>query len=153
MKIRRDIASIPQRSAAETWAKYKALVTGSGSADSTQFDAAASVMTSLITDEACKERPLTLTGVGNRLVVYLRHGQEALEAGGDVAPLNWNPTAGDWRLFVPCPEDQLAWAKKTLSARASRFVVLGPDEEIPDDASRADRGKATVEVNWEAIGR
>jgi hypothetical protein len=66
VKIRRDIASIPQRSAAETWAKYKALVTGPSSANTEQFDAAASVMTSLITDEACKERPLILTGVGTR---------------------------------------------------------------------------------------
>ena len=153
MKIRRDIAAIPQRSAAETWARYITLVTGTDSVDAKQFEAAASVITSLITDEAFKERPLTLTGVGDRVVVYLIHGQEALEAGAEVDPLNWNPTAADWRLFVPCPEEQYEWVKKTLSARASRFVVLRPEEEIRDEASRTGVGKAAVEVNWEAIGR
>ena len=69
MKIRRDIASIPLRSAAETWSEYMNLVTGVGSVDVGQFDVAASVMTSLITDEAFKHEPLTITGVGHRLVV------------------------------------------------------------------------------------
>ena len=152
MKFRRDIASIPHRSATETWARYRTLVTGTGSVDAGQFDAAASVMSSLITDEAFRDRPLTLTGVGNRLVVYLVHGDKALETGDDVDPLNWNPTAGDWRLFVPCPEEQYDWAKKTLSGRAPRFVVLRPEEEIREDASRG-LGTTPVEVNWEAIGR
>lgn len=152
MKFRRDIASIPQRSATETWARYRTLVTGAGSVDVGQFDAAASVMCSLITAEAFKVRPLTLTGVGDRLVAYLVHGQESLETGDDVDPLNWNPTAGDWRLFVPCPEEQYDWAKETLSGRAPRFVVLRPEEEIREDGPRG-LNKTTVEVDWEAIRR
>jgi hypothetical protein len=153
MKIKRDLASIPHRSAAETWSRYQALVTGTGSMDVGQLDAAASVMISLITDEAFKERPLTLTGVGDRLVVYLTHGQDALEIGDDVDLLNWNPTAGDWRLFVPSTEEQYDWVKKTLAARAPRLFVLRPEEEIREEPSRTGGQNATVEVNWEAICR
>ena len=148
MKIRRDIASIPQRSAEETWSEYKRLVTGAGSVDVNQFDAAASVMASLITDEAFKGDPLTLTGVGNRLVAYLLHGPDALEAGASIDKLSWNPTEGDWTLYVPCPEDQYDWAKKTLSVRAPRFVVLKPGQSIKEDEGRADTGKAVVNVDW-----
>lgn len=71
MKVRRDIASIPLRSAVDTWVEYKKLVSGTGSVDAGQFDAATSVMTSLITDEAFKDEPLTLTGVSHELFANL----------------------------------------------------------------------------------
>ncbi len=152
MKIRRDIASIPLRSSEETWAEYKKLVTGSGSVDIGQFDAAATVITSLITDEAFKGEPLTLSGVGHRLVVYLLHGHDALEEGASIDKLAWNPTAGDWKLFVPCPEEQFEWAKKTLAARAPRFVVLKPGEKITEEEKTA-AAEAALGVNWEVFGR
>jgi hypothetical protein len=150
MKIRREIASIPLRSAAETWSTFKSLVTGAGSIDAEQFDSAASVMTSLITDEAFKDEPLTLTGAGHRLVTYLHYGHEALETGMGIDTLSWNPAAGDWRLYVPCPEEQFEWVKKTLAARAPRFIVVEPGHEIHDDSSdHAD--KSAVTINWEAL--
>jgi len=151
VKVRRDIASIPLRSAEETWAAYKKLVTASGSVDAGQFDAAATVMTSLITDEAFRDEPLTLTGVSHRLVVYLLHGHDALEAGAAIDKLAWNPTAGDWTLFVPCPEEQYDWAKKTLAVRAPRFVVLKPGEEVKEQEGAT--AEAALGVNWEMFGR
>lgn len=51
MKVRRDIAAIPKRSAAETWRVIVDLVTGSGSVDAETLTAAASVLESLIADE------------------------------------------------------------------------------------------------------
>lgn len=153
MKVRRDIASIPLRSAVDTWAEYKKLVTETGSVDVEQFDAAASVMTSLITDEAFKDEPLALTGVSHRLVVYLLHGHDALEVGTNIDKLAWNPTAGDWKLFVPCPKEQYDWAKKTLATRAPRFVVLKPGERAKEEEEDAGTAKAGVDVNWEVFDR
>lgn len=152
MKVRRDIASIPLRSSEETWAEYKKLVTGSGSVDAGQFDAAATVMTSLITDEAFRDEPLTLTGVSHRLVVYLLHGHDALEAGANIDKLAWNPTGGDWTLFVPCPKEQYDWAKKTLAQRALRFCVLKPGEKVKEEEESA-AAEATVGVDWGVFGR
>lgn len=152
MKVRRDISSIPLRSGEETWAEYKKLVTGPGSLDPGQFDAAATVMTSLITDEAFRDEPLTLSGVSHRLVVYLLHGHDALEAGAGIDKLTWNPTAGDWKLFVPCPEEQFDWAKKTLAARAPRFVVLKPGEKVKEE-EETEATEAALGVNWEVFGR
>ena len=152
MKVRRDIASIPQRSAEETWAEYRKLVTGKDSVDVRQFDAAATVMTSLITDESFRDEPLTLTGVSHRLVVYLLHGLDALEAGSSIDKLGWNPTAGDWKLFVPCPADQYDWVKKTLATRAPRFVILKPGEKVEED-EKAGAEKAAVGVNWGVFDR
>ncbi len=84
MKVRRDISSIPLRTAEETWETIVGLVTGEGTIDGDQLKAAASVMVSLITDEAFKDHPLTMTGVSHRLVIYLLHGPDALETGADV---------------------------------------------------------------------
>ena len=153
MKVRRDIASIPLRSAADTWSEYQKLVTGKGSVDVDQFDAATSVMTSLITDEDFKDEPLTLAGVGDRLVAYLVHGHEALEAGASIDKLAWNPTAGDWKLYFSCPEEQFDWAKKTLATRAPRFVILKPGEKIKEEEKDAGTAKAAVDVNWEVFAR
>jgi hypothetical protein len=47
MRARRNIASIPARSAAETWATIVDLVKGVNSADTAQLDGAASIMQSL----------------------------------------------------------------------------------------------------------
>ena len=40
MRVRRDISSIPQRSASETWQRVVDLVTGKGSKDVQQLNAA-----------------------------------------------------------------------------------------------------------------
>ena len=152
MKVGREIASIPLRSAKETWAEYKRLVTGPNSVDPGQFDAAASVMTSLITDEAFRDEPLTLAGVGHRLVAYLLHGHDAIEAGANIEKLAWNPTAGDWTLLVPCPEEQYDWAKKTLAARAPRFVALKPGTKAAEEEQAASTN-AALGVDWEVFGR
>src|SRR5688572_9689637 len=102
MRIRRDITSIPERSASETWQRIVDLVTGSDSKDGQQLKAAAGVMGSIITDEHPAKRPILLEGVGPQLRIYCRYGMDAVEDGTAVDALNWNPTAGDWTMHVPC---------------------------------------------------
>ena len=149
MKVRRDISSIPLRTAEETWETIVGLVTGEGTIDGDQLKAAASVMASLITDEAFKDHPLTMTGVSHRLVMYLLHGPDALETGVDVDRLAWNPTAGDWRLYLPCPEEDFDWAKKTLAERAPRFVVIKPSDAAGgEDAGKDSNKSESLTVNW-----
>ncbi len=150
MKVRRDISSIPQRSAEETWQTIVALVTGLDSVDAAQFDAAATVMASLIADEEFKSEPLVLTGVSHRLVIYLKYAQDALEHGNNVDKLAWNPTAGDWTLYVPCSEEQLDWAKKTLSSRAPRFVVHKYGDAPQEEAGKAQKNESLT-INWGAV--
>ncbi len=94
MKVRREISSIPLRTAEETWEAIVRLVTGGRTVDGEQLATAASVMASLITDEAFADHPLTIAGVSHRLVILL-HGADAMEAGENVDALAWNPTSGD----------------------------------------------------------
>ena len=111
MKVRREISSIPLRTAEETWEAIVRLVTGGRTVDGEQLATAASVMASLITDEAFADHPLTIAGVSHRLVILL-HGADAMEAGENVDALAWNPTSGDWRLYLPCAAEDFDWAKE-----------------------------------------
>ena len=51
MRVRRDVNSIPHRSATDTWKKIVGLITSDKSVDRGQLDKAEGVVTSLITDE------------------------------------------------------------------------------------------------------
>lgn len=155
MKIRRDISAIPARTAEATWAAITALITRTESVDRGQLDSAASMMASIITDEHLKDHPLTIKGVGPRLVIYCRYGTDAVEADAGVDPIDWNPTGGDWTMFVPCDDKNLSWVRNALKTRASRLVVHSLDEH-PEDAvekSEAAGRSAGFEINWGALGR
>ena|SRR2546422_305888 len=151
MKVRRDISSIPLRTAEATWQTIVDLITGTDSVDAMQLQAATGVMASLITDEHYAQHPLTLVGHSHRLVVYCRYGQEALEAGEAVDDLMWNPTAGDWTLLIPCDPENLEWARKALKGRTPRLVVHELGEEQPDEMSESrarSAEKVDLVVDW-----
>ena len=150
MKIRRDVASIPARSAKETWGAITDLVTGSSTVDRAHLSAAASIMESLIADELLAETPIVFKGAGPRVVVYCLYNEEAMEAGLDVDPLTDNPTAGDWRATAPCEREDVAWMNDALETKAPRVSVHDVAEE-PDDDDSDTGGSAAITFDWEAL--
>ncbi len=148
MKVRRDISSLPLRSAEKTWEVICGLIADGGSKDTAQLDNAASVMHSLIADELFSEHPLTVTG-GHRLVIYLRYRADALEEGEAVDSLGWNATADDWTMYVPCDDENFEWVRKTLASRAPRLVIHRKGETPWDeDDKKAAALEKKMEVNW-----
>lgn len=146
MKIRRDIASLPARSAKETWDTIVKLITGTDSVDRAQLEAAASIAASAIADEHAAEVPIVVKGGGSRLVLYTVHGPDAMELGLAVDKLSWNPTAAQaWSMTMPCSEEDVGWMSKALKERAPRITVhdfaKAPEEEPK-------RGVAKVEIDW-----
>jgi hypothetical protein len=153
MRVRRDISSIPYQSATETWDQIINLITGPDSCDVQQIAAAGGVIGSIITDEHLAHRALILEGVGPQLRVYCRHGMKAIEQGGDVDPLTWNPTAGDWIMHVPCDSENISWVRASLSASSPRIKVFNVDE--PETEEEADKGELKsneVLVDWNLKG-
>ena len=137
MRIRRDVSSIPHRSAGETWQRIVDLVTGQGSKHIQQLKDAAGVMASIITDEHPATRAIMIEGVGPQLRVYCRYGMKAVEEGSKVDPLTWNPTAGDWTMHVPCDAENIGWVKESLAKTSPRIKVFDVD-----DADRAEEEKS-----------
>ena len=152
MRIRRDVASIPARSAHETWRAIVELVTADGSVDLHQLKAAASIMESLIADEQPADVPIVLKGNGPRVLIYCLYGENALEVGLSIDSLITNPTAGDWRMTAPCEADDVAWMNNSLEQRAPRITVHSADEAPLDEKSEdVDHAARGVEIDWGAL--
>lgn len=154
MRVRRDISSIPFRSASETWQEIVGLVTGKGSRDVGQLNNAAGIMASIITDEHPAQRAIILEGVGAQLRIYCRYGLNAVEEGAKIDALTWNPTAGDWTMHVPCDEENFNWVRKSLLKCASRIKVFdvaeaerAEEEEVP-----AESKSSSILVDWNIKG-
>jgi hypothetical protein len=155
MKIRRDVSSIPIRSAGETWQNIIDLVSGPGSVDVEQLRDAAGVMGSIITDEHPAERAIVMEGVGPQLRLYCRYGMSAVEEGTAVDSLTWNPTAGDWKMHVPCDAENIGWVKSSLSASSPRikvFDVAEGDWADEEDAKGATAKRNGIIVDWNFRG-
>lgn len=150
MRIRRDVSSIPARSAKDTWAAIIDLVSGKGTVDGVQLKAAASAMESIIADEHPASVPIVFKGSGPRLLIYCLFNEEAMEAGLSVDRLNFNPTAGDWRMTVPCDPEDVNWIAKTLKERAPRISVHAADEP-PADEDEEQRVAKRFDVDWEVL--
>jgi hypothetical protein len=150
MKIRRDLSSIPHRSASETWLRIIDLVTATGSTDVQQLRDAAGVMGSIITDEHPASRGIMIEGVGPQLRIYCRYGIEAVEEGSDVDPLTWNPTEGDWTMHVPCDAENIDWVKASLSKTSPRIRVFDVEEADRAEEQQKPAAKSGKEivVDW-----
>ena len=156
MRVRRDISSIPHRSAGETWQRIIDLVTGKGSKDVQQLRAAAGVMASIITDEHPATRAIVLEGVGAQLRIYCRYGMKAVEEGSAVDALTWNPPDGDWTMHVPCDSDNLEWVKASLAKTSPRIKVFDVAEaERAEDEEQGAAARTTKEmvVDWNFGGQ
>jgi hypothetical protein len=154
MRIRRDVSSIPFCSAAETWQKIIDLVTGPGSVDLRQLRDAGGVMGSIITDEHPAERAIVIEGVGPQVRLYCRYGMSAVEEGAAVDSLTWNPTAGDWKMHVPCDAENIGWVKSSLSVSSPRirvFDVAEGDWANEEETKDVEKSSGII-VDWNFRG-
>jgi len=154
VKIRRDIASVPVRSASDTWKAIVGLITAGDSVDAAQLTAAASILETLIAEEQPARSPLVVSGCGARLVIYCVFGEEALDLGTTIDALNWNPTGDGWRLAAPAATRDLAWMNKTLAGRASRICVYDVAVGVPEDSENSAAINATskgFEIDWKGL--
>jgi hypothetical protein len=156
MRVRRDISSIPYRLASETWQIIIDLITGRRSVDVQQLRHASGVMGSIITDLHPAKRAILIEGVGPQLRIYLRYGVKAVEEGGQVDSLTWNPTAGDWAMYVPCDAENMGWVKESLAETSSRirvFDVNGPEHGEDQEREPAPGSGAELVVDWNFGGK
>lgn len=152
MRIRRDIASIPARSAAETWRTIIDLVTGKDSIDKQQLVAASSIMESLIADEQPANVAIQLSGSGPRILIYCVYNEGAMEAGLKVDSLPSNPTDGAWRMTAPCANEDIAWMNNALKVRAPRISVHSADDK-PVKGDDEEASAKPIEIDWGAFGK
>jgi hypothetical protein len=154
MKVRRDIASIPVRSAGETWQAILDVITGAGSVDVETLKAASSVMESLIADEHPATVPIMVKGQGPRLVIYCLYNEAAMEAGKDIDAITWNPTGGaEWKMTAPSEADDVTWMNNTLKTRAPRITVHDVASPPADDDDDSANQNQSLTIDWGVLDR
>jgi len=160
--VARTIISIPERSASDTWDRIVQLIAPDPrSAARRELAAVAGIVCSCITDEALRQDPLVLHGVGPRLRVYALYGDDAVEGdGAQESPLSYVPTDGDWHMSIPSLPDDLAWVQRGLKAVSSRVVaravgtaVEGETDTKTDSSSTGGDTGVSLAVNRDAFFR
>lgn len=148
MKVKREINSIPKRSAMETWNTIVGLVTGPGSVDKADLDAIAGIVGTIITDETPKGSPFVFHGSGPRLVVYCQFGSDAMDQ-ENIDALNWNPTEDvDWHLAVPCRKEDFDWITNAIAKKTSRVTVYDAAVGYEEDEAEETAKSAEFTVNF-----
>jgi hypothetical protein len=112
----------------------------------------AGVATSLIASEAMKADKIIVWGGGPRVRIDCIYDDDAI-SGDNVneTKLARSATDGDWRMSLPCPEEDLTWVTSTLAKKSSRITPRKLGEE-PDTDSDGD-SKSAASINMEAFFR
>jgi hypothetical protein len=122
--LRRDIVSVPRRTAGETWDRISELVSKEGSDARADMHAARHVATALIAQEATRDEPAIFSGSGPQIRVYSLHDDASLEADlDDERPLVTYVAEGDWSASLPADESDVEWATGALKKVSSRITV------------------------------
>ena len=153
MKVKREIASVPVRSAGETWSAIVALISGADTPDAATLKAAASIMESLIADEHPATVPIVVKGNGDRLVIYCRYNEDAIELGTTIDKLTSNPTGDSgWKITTPTEAGDVTWMNDALKSRAPRISVH--DVASPPADEEATKAAADgLAIDWGVLGK
>lgn len=130
--VSRIFSSTPKRDAAQTWGAIVDLLTqGKNEAARKELLSVAGVAASTLADQAAKDAPIVVTCDGPRTRIYCLYDDDAVE-GSDANEdaLGFDPLAGDWRVSLPCPADDLSWVQGALKKHSSRITARDPADEV-----------------------
>jgi hypothetical protein len=147
----RTVRATPFRSAAAAWDVIVALLAPDGGEAKAELMKVAGVAASLIAAEAPKADKIVVWGGGPRVRIDCLFDDAT---GGDSAnetKLARSATDGDWRMSLPCAEEDLEWVTAALAKKSSRVTARKLGEEPETDAGGGSNASATI--NKEAFFR
>jgi hypothetical protein len=143
--VSRVFASTPKRDAAQTWSAIVELLTqGKNETARKELLSVAGIAASTLADHATKDVPIVVTCDGPRTRIYCLYDDDALEASdANEDMLGFDPLAGDWRISLPCPVEDLTWVQGALKKHSTRITARDLAEEV---AKAADTQSANALV-------
>lgn len=143
----RTFRSVPQRDAVQTWSAIVDLLTqGKTGENRSELLAVAGIAASVIAEQGPKDAAITVTCDGPRTRIYCLYDDDAIEgssASEDV--LGFNPLKGEWRISLPCPEDDLAWVQAALKKHSNRIIARDLNDAVSDkDSASVQKSEALV---------
>lgn len=149
----RRIASIPRRTATETWHSICQLVTEPGTEARQELDAITGIASALITEEYTRGAPIIVSGGGPQVRVYTLHGDDAIDADPlDETSLAQYPAQGDWRISLPCGQDDLDEAAQA-TAQSAHVEVRSLEESATASARDAIDAQLRPVIDLAALER
>lgn len=141
--LSRIIASVPTRTASETWERIMELLAHDPrSAGRAELEKVAGVAVTAIASEATKNDAVVVSGNGPHIRIYCVFGEDAISGDGvneDV--FQKYPTEGDWVMSIPCLPEDLKWVQKKLKACSDRVTARATGEKWTLKESRASSSK------------
>lgn len=153
--VSRRLRSTPVCSSTDTWSKVTDLLAPDDSAAREELKSVAGVASSLITSEAMKDAAIVCSGSGPRVRIYCLYDEAAI-VGEDAneAPLQQNPTDGDWSVSLPCPTEDLDWVGRALKRHSTRITARDLSDRLgPSQEGKASAASSAVQINEEAFLR
>lgn len=141
--IRRVFKATPARSAPATWAEMVNLLTRTNTKARAELESVAGIASTLITEQAPKDAPITVICDGTRTRIYCIYDDNAID--GDDAneeQLAYDPLAGDWKISLPCPEGDLAWVQGALAKKSVRISARDLSEGVNESQSSGSHAAA-----------
>lgn len=142
----RTFRSSPQRDAGETWSAIVELLTQGRSGEArAELLAVAGVAASVIADYAPRDSAIVVTCDGPRTRLYCLYEDDAVE-GSDANEdeLGFDPLKGDWRVSLPCGEEDLAWVQRALKQHSTRITARDLDAKVAADVSEEAAGAQSL---------
>lgn len=136
--IARRVAASPVRTASEAWRFITELLSKPDTDGSDELIAVTGIACSLIADECFKGAPAVVTGSGPQVRVYCIYDEDAIDGTNiNENALSFDTTEGDWKMSLPCREEDLDWVTASLQKKSSRITArdMDGDGRAADDRS------------------
>lgn len=152
--VARRIASVPVRTAVETWERIAGLVTAPVSPARDELTGITSIAAMLIADEQTKDEPITIAGGGPLVRVYTVHGDDAIEHDdADEADLPFDPTSSNaWTLTLPASGADVAIVEAAV-ADSPHVEVRDVDAAGDDERATTAKAAAALELDLTELER
>jgi len=130
--IKRTVSSIPTRTASESWEMIATLLAPDpNSLGRTELNKVAGAACSTIASEATKDDAITVWGSGPQIRIYCVFGDDAIAKDNiNEESFQQCPTDGDWKMSIPCLEEDLEWTQKKLKSCSTRVTARSVGESI-----------------------
>jgi hypothetical protein len=133
--VSRTFRSIPHRDASATWHTIvERLTQGKSGPSKAELLAVTGIAASIITERAPNDHAIVVTCEGPRTRIYCTYDDDAVDgSGANEDVLGFDPLKGDWKLSLPCPEDDLAWVQAALKKQGDRITARAPGDNVAAD--------------------
>ena len=147
-RVRRNVASTPQRTAMETWEMISALLAPEPTSDARKaLFGVAGVAASAISSEGPKDDPIIVHGGGPRAHIYCVYGEDAVAGDGvEEETFGSSPTAGDWKMSIPVPKEDLSWSDRKLMDDSTRVTARAVGEKLKEQEAAVERKAAAIDM-------